>query len=72
MEDFIDHPSGEGAKERTVEILASPTKLFVVMKETFDVSNDTLEADYDLRMLRQRTSATAYYVEFSILVAKVG
>ena len=52
IEDFIDHPSGEGAKERTVEILASPTRLFTAMKETFDVGNDTLEADRDLRILR--------------------
>ena len=72
MEDFIDHPSGEGAKERTVEILASPTRLFTAMKETFDVGNDTLEADRDLRILRQRTSAAAYRAEFSILAAKVG
>ena len=71
MEDFIDHPSREGAKERTVEILVSPTRLFTAIKETFDVGNDTLEADRDLRILRQRTSAAAYRAEFSILVAKV-
>ena len=52
MEDFIDHPSGKGAKERTVEILASPTRLFTAMKDTFDVGNNTLEADCDLRALR--------------------
>ena len=52
IEDFIDHPSREGAKERTVEILASPTRLFTTIKETFDIGNDTLEADYDLRILR--------------------
>ena len=52
MEDFIDHPSREGAKERTVEILVSPTRLFTTIKETFDIGNDTLEADRDLRILR--------------------
>lgn len=72
MEDFIDHPSGEGAKEETAEILGSPKKLFAAMKETFDVGNDTLEADRDLRALRQKTSAAAYRAEFSILAAKVG
>ena len=72
MEDFIDHPSGEGAKEGTAVILGSPNRLFAAMKETFDVGNDTLEADRDLRVLRQRTSAAAYRAEFSILAAKVG
>jgi hypothetical protein len=72
LEDFIDHPSGEGAKERTAEILGSPTRLFTSMKEVFDVGNDTLEADRDLRVLRQKTSAAAYRAEFSILAAKVG
>jgi hypothetical protein len=52
MEDFIDHPSREGAKVRTMEILASPAKLFTAIRETFDVSNDTLEANRDLRALR--------------------
>jgi hypothetical protein len=32
--------------------LASPTRLFTAMKETFDVGNDTLEADRDLRILQ--------------------
>ena len=52
IEDFIDYPSREGAKERTVEILVSPTRLFTTIKETFDIGNDTLEADRDLRILR--------------------
>jgi hypothetical protein len=72
MEDFIDHPSGEGAKEGTAAILGSSNRLFASMKEVFDVGNDTLEADRDLRVLRQRTSAAAYRAEFSILAAKVG
>lgn len=52
MEDFIDHPLGKGAKEVTAAILGSPTRLFATIKETFDVGNDTLEADCDLRVLR--------------------
>ena len=53
-------------------ILGSVESFFAAIKETFDVRNDALEADYDLRVLRQRTSTVAYYAEFSILVAKVG
>ena len=52
IEDFIDYPTGKGAKEGTVLILASPTKLFASIKEVFDIGNDTLEADRDLRVLR--------------------
>ena len=52
IEDFIDHPSSEGAKEGTAAILGSLARLFASMKEMFDVGNDTLEADRDLRILR--------------------
>jgi hypothetical protein len=52
MEDFIDHPIGEGANPRTIELLSNDTRFFVAIKETFDVGNDTLEADRDLRVLR--------------------
>lgn len=72
MEDFIDHPTGAGANARTLELLRNDTVFFDALKETFDVGNDTLEADRDLRALRQRTSAAAYRAEFSILAAKVG
>ena len=53
-------------------MLASLVKLFIIIKETFDVGNNTLEANYNLRILCQRTSATTYYIEFLILVVKVG
>jgi hypothetical protein len=72
IEDFIDHPSGEGAKEAIAAILGSTNRLFAAMKEVFDIGNDTLEADRNLRVLRQRTSAAAYRAEFSILAARVG
>jgi hypothetical protein len=72
IEDFIDHPSREGAKAGTAAILGSTNRLFAVIKEVFDMGNDTLEADRDLRILRQKTSATAYRAEFSILAARVG
>ena len=45
--------------------------LFNVMEETFDYSDDTLEAERDIRMLRQKTSAAAYKAEFQILAAKI-
>jgi hypothetical protein len=45
---------------------------FAAIKETFDVGNDMLEADQDLRALRQRVSAATYHAEFLILAAKVG
>lgn len=72
MEDYIDHTSPSELKDSTIEMLGSVDTFFNNIKETFDVGNDTLEADRDLRMLRQRTSAAAYRAEFSILAAKVG
>jgi hypothetical protein len=56
----------------TLAILGDVDIFFAVIEETFNVRNDTLEADRDLRVLRQRTSAAAYRAEFSILAAKVG
>jgi hypothetical protein len=52
IEDFIDHPTGEGASPRTVEILRLESRFFAAIKETFDIGNDALEADRDLRVLR--------------------
>jgi hypothetical protein len=34
------------------------------MEETFDYSDDTREAERDIRILRQRTSIAAYKAEF--------
>ena len=45
--------------------------LFDVMEETFDYGNDTLKAERDIRMLRQKTSVAAYKAEFQILAAKI-
>jgi hypothetical protein len=56
----------------TLAVLGDVNIFFTAIEETFNVGNDTLEADRDLRVLRQRTSAAAYRAEFSILVAKVG
>jgi hypothetical protein len=71
MENYIDSTTTEQITESTRAVLGSIDLFFAAIKETFDVSNDVLEADRDLRVLRQRTSATAYRAEFSILAAKV-
>jgi len=72
MEDYVDNTNPGDLNENTIAILGSVDAFFAAIKETFDVGNDTLEADRDLRALRQRTSAAAYRAEFSILAAKVG
>jgi hypothetical protein len=72
IEDFINHPSGVGVSARTLELLNNDAAFFKAIKETFDVGNNMLEADRDLRVLRQRASAAAYRAEFSILAVKVG
>jgi hypothetical protein len=71
MENYIDSTTTEQITESTRAVLGSVDLFFAAIKETFDVGNDVLEADCDLRVLRQRTSAATYRVEFSILVAKV-
>ena len=71
IEEFIDNPSGVGVSARTLKLLDNNALFFVALKEIFNVGNDTLEADRDLRALRQKTLATIYRAEFSILVAKV-
>lgn len=72
MEDYIDNTNPGNLKDSTIEILGSVDQFFDSVKQVFDVGNDTLEADRDLRALRQKTSAATYRAEFSILAAKVG
>jgi hypothetical protein len=72
MENYIDSNTPANITENTRAVLGSVDIFFAAIKETFDVGNDTLEADRDLRALRQKTSAAAYRAEFSILAAKVG
>jgi hypothetical protein len=45
--------------------------LFDEMEEVFDNGDEALEADRDIRALRQRTSAAQYRTEFQILAAKL-
>jgi hypothetical protein len=72
MENYIDSTSRNDINTTMLAILSDVDTFFAAIEETFNVGNDMLEADCDLRVLRQRTSATTYYVEFLILVAKVG
>jgi hypothetical protein len=72
IENYIDSTSQNNINATTLAVLGDVDIFFAVIKETFNVGNDTLEANRDLRVLRQRTSAAAYRTEFSILVAKVG
>ena len=72
MEDYVDNSNPGDLNDSTRAVLGSVDLFFTAIKETFDVGNDTLEADRDLRALRQRVSAATYHAEFSILAAKVG
>jgi hypothetical protein len=72
IENYIDSTSRNDMNANTLAVLSDVDIFFAAVEETFNVGNDTLEADRDLRVLRQRTSAAAYRVEFSILAAKVG
>ena len=72
IENYINSKTLVGINNNTRAILGSVDSFFTAIKEMFDVRNNALEADRDLRVLRQRTSTAAYYAEFSILIAKVG
>jgi hypothetical protein len=72
IENYINSTSQKDINTTTLAILGDVDTFFAAIEETFNVGNDILEADHDLRVLRQRTSATAYCTEFSILAAKIG
>jgi hypothetical protein len=52
MENYIDSTTTEQITESTRAVLGSVNLFFAAIKETFDVGNDVLEADRDLRVLR--------------------
>jgi hypothetical protein len=52
MEDYVDNSNPQDLAESTKSVLGSVDLFFTAIKETFDVGNDTLEADRDLRALR--------------------
>lgn len=72
MENYIDNERPEELNEATRRVLGGVDRFFKAMEETFDCGNDALEADRDLRALRQKTSAAQYRAEFQILASKVG
>jgi hypothetical protein len=52
MEDYVDNSDLSELNDNTIAVLGSVDLFFTAIKETFDVGNDTLEADRDLRILR--------------------
>jgi hypothetical protein len=70
FKDFLQNlPSKQ--KVTTKAIFKDYSSLFDVIEETFDYSDDTLEAERDIRILRQKTSIAVYKAEFQILAAKI-
>jgi hypothetical protein len=52
MENYIDSNTPANITENMRAVLGSVNIFFTTIKETFNVGNDTLEADRDLRALR--------------------
>ena len=52
MENYIDSNTPANITENIRAVLGSVDIFFAAIKETFDVRNDALEADCDLRVLR--------------------
>jgi hypothetical protein len=52
IENYIDSTITEQITESICAVLGSIDLFFMAIKETFDVSNDMLEANCDLRVLR--------------------
>jgi hypothetical protein len=70
FKDFLQHAEGE-QKAFTRKMFKDYQSLFDEMEEVFDNGDEALEADRDIRALRQRTSAAQYRAEFQILAAKL-
>jgi len=52
MEDYVHNSNPGDLNDSTRAVLGSVDLFFTAIKETFDVGNDTLKADRDLRALR--------------------
>jgi len=72
IEDYVNNSNLQDLAKSMKSVLGSIDLFFTAIKETFDIRNDTLEANRDLRALQQQVSAATYRAEFSILAAKVG
>jgi hypothetical protein len=70
FKDFLQH-SATKQKEFTKKMFKDYESLFDEMEEVFDNGDEALEADRDIRALRQRTSVAQYRAEFQILAAKL-
>lgn len=70
FKDFLQHSESK-QKEYTKTLFKDYASLFDEMEEVFDNGDEALEADRDIRALRQRTSAAHYRAEFQILAAKL-
>lgn len=70
FKDFLQN-SEKSQKEFTRKIFKDYASLFDEMEEVFDNGDEALEADRDIRALRQRTSVAQYRAEFQIIAAKL-
>jgi hypothetical protein len=70
FKDFLQNSEAR-QKEFTKKMFKDYASLFDEMEEVFDNGDEALEADRDIRALRQRTSAAQYRAEFQILAAKL-
>jgi hypothetical protein len=70
FKDFLQNAEG-AQKAFTKKIFKDYESLFDEMEEVFDNGDEALEADRDIRALRQRTSVAQYRAEFQILAAKL-
>lgn len=70
FKDFLQHSESK-QKEYTKTLFKDYASLFDEMEEVFDNGDEALEADRDIRALKQRTSAAHYRAEFQILAAKL-
>jgi hypothetical protein len=70
FKDFLQNAEG-AQKAFTRKIFKDYGSLFDEMEEVFDNGDEALEADRDIRALRQRTSVAQYRAEFQILAAKL-
>jgi hypothetical protein len=52
IENYIDSTSRNDMNANTLAVLGDVDIFFAVIEETFNVGNDTLEADRNLRVLR--------------------
>lgn len=70
FKDFLQH-SASKQKEYTKKLFKDYESLFDEMEDVFDNGNEAIEAERDIRALRQKTSAAKYRADFQILASKI-